>query len=547
MASIKRYAIGVDFGTLSARAVVARLSDGHVLSAASMDYPHAVMNRSLPSGRPLHRGWALQHPDDYMQALLHTVPEAVKSADVDGDEIAAIGVDFTCTTSLPTLADGTPLCTLPAFADEPNAYVKLWKHHAERQAAHILAVAQATHQPWLETNGGRVSSEWLLPKLLQIKEEAPALYQATDLYLEAGDWMVWQLCGRLCRSTSFSAYKNFYLNGYPCEDFFRAIDPAFAHLPSTLLRGDPLPLTVRAGGLREEMARALSLPAGIPVAPAITDAHTGVLSAGLCENGDMLAILGTSACFLLQETCDRPVVGLAGKAMDGIVPGLISYEANQSMGENFAWYIHNACPVSCAEEARTRGISLHQLMNEKAAPLPPGGNGLIALDWFGGNRCILGDSRLTGMILGLTTQTQPEAIYRALLESTAYAMRTIVDNFANQGVPVRRIVTMGGIAAKSPLLLQIISDVLGRDIAVSAATEGAALGAAIQAAACSDAFTDLHAAVRAMGQPIAAVYHPGENQARYEALYRHYQTLHDYFGRERPDIMHALSASMAAQ
>ena len=538
---MKRYAIGIDFGTLSARAVVVRLSDGKALAASSMDYPHAVMNQSLPSGRVLERGWALQHPDDYLQALLHTVPEAVRAAGVPGEEIAAIGVDFTCTTSLPTLLDGTPLCTLPEFADEPNAYVKLWKHHAEKQAAYILQIARDMHLPWLDTNGGRVSSEWILPKLLQLKQEAPALYARTQVYLEAGDWIVWKLCGRLCRSLSFAAYKNFYLDGYPPDAFFRAIDPAFSRLPSTLLRGDVLPLTQQAGVLCKEFARALSLPEGIPVAPAITDAHAGVLSAGLCENGDLLAILGTSACFLLQEVCDKPVTGLAGKAFGGILPGLFSYEANQSMGENFAWYIQNACPASCAQEAQARGLSLHQLMNEKAAPLPPGGNGLIALDWFGGNRCILGDSELTGMILGLTTQTQPEAIYRALLESTAYAMRTIVDNFTRQGVGVRRIVAMGGIAGKSPLLMQILSDVLGREIAVSAATEGAAQGAAIQACGCCGAFADMFEAVKAMGQPTCAVYRPGENQPRYEALYRHYQTLHDFFGRERSDIMHALS------
>lgn len=538
---MKRYVVGVDFGTLSARAVVAQLTDGRVLAASSMDYPHAVMNHALPCGRPLERGWALQHPNDYMQALLYTVPEAVRASGVCLDEIAGIGIDFTCTTSLPTLADGTPLCTLPEFTDEPNAYVKLWKHHAEPQAAHILKVAQEMNLPWLSCSSGRVSSEWLLPKLLQLKQEAPALYEKTNLYIEAGDWLVWKMCGEIKRSESFAAYKNFYLNGYPDDAFFRAVDPDFAGITDTLLRGDVIPLTQCAGTLHREMAQLLGLPEGIAVAPAMTDAHTGVLSAGLCENGDMLAILGTSACHILQEDSDKPVSGIAGKVFGGIMPGLFSYEANQSMGETFAWYIDNACPAACAQEAAARGVSLHQLMNEKAALLPPGGNGLVALDWLGGNRCILGDGQLTGMILGLTTQTQPEAVYRALLESSAFGMRIIMDNFAHCGLEAKRIVAMGGIAHKSPLLMQILADVLGRDIAVSGATEGAALGSAIVAAACCGAYDSLSDAVRGMGQPIIKTYHPGANVARYDALYAHYRTMHDYFGRERSDIMHALT------
>lgn len=537
------YALGIDYGTLSARAVLVSTSDGHIAASAAADYPHGVMDRALPSGKALGRDWALQHPQDYVDVLCTIVPQALKEGGISGEQVVSIGVDFTCSTTLPCDAQGHALALDPEFADEPNAYVKLWKHHAEPQAAHILAIAQEMNLPWLSQSGGRVSAEWTLPKLLQLRQEAPALYACTSAYVEAGDWIVWLLTGQLTRSESYAAYKNFTLNGeYPGEDFFTAVHPDFAGITSTLLRGPVLPLTACAGHLTQEMAKKLSLVPGIPVAPGMTDSHTGVLAAGLCESGDVLSILGTSACHILQAQQDKTVTGIAGKVRGGILPGLTSYEANQSLGEVLAWYIDNACPARCAQEAQERGISIHQLMTEQASLLPPGGDGLIALDWFNGNRCILGDSQLSGLILGLTLRTRPAAIYRALMESTAYGMRAIIDNYAHQGLDVGRIVAMGGIAWKNPLMMQIIADVLGRDVLVSSAREGAAHGAAIASAAACGVFPSADAAVRAMSLPMEAVYHPGEQHEAYEKLYELFTRLHDTLGRDQKDIMHRLAA-----
>lgn len=537
------YALGIDYGTLSARAVLVSTSDGHIAASAAADYPHGVMDRALPSGKALGRDWALQHPQDYVDVLCTIVPQALKEGGISGEQVVSIGVDFTCSTTLPCDAQGHALALDPEFADEPNAYVKLWKHHAEPQAAHILAIAQEMNLPWLSQSGGRVSAEWTLPKLLQLRQEAPALYARTSAYVEAGDWIVWLLTGQLTRSESYAAYKNFTLNGeYPGEDFFTAVHPDFAGITSTLLRGPVLPLTACAGHLTQEMAKKLALVPGIPVAPGMTDSHTGVLAAGLCESGDVLSILGTSACHILQAQQDQTVTGIAGKVRGGILPGLTSYEANQSMGEVLAWYIDNACPARCSQEAQERGISIHQLMTEQASLLPPGGDGLIALDWFNGNRCILGDSQLSGLILGLTLRTRPAAIYRALMESTAYGMRAIIDNYAHQGLDVGRIVAMGGIAWKNPLMMQIIADVLGRDVLVSSAREGAAHGAAIASAAACGVFPSADAAVRAMSLPMEAVYHPGEQHEAYEKLYELFTRLHDTLGRDQKDIMHRLAA-----
>lgn len=541
---MKKYTVGIDFGTLSARAVVAKVENGEIMGAASFDYPHAIMDECLPCGKKLSRGWSLQHPQDYLDALYFTVPAALKDAGVKGEEVAGLGVDFTCSTNLPTLSDGTPLCFLPEFENEPNAYVKLWKHHAESQAEHVQKVAREMKLPWLKNSGNRISSEWPIPKLLQIKEEAPQAFEKTAYYLEAGEWMIWQLTGNLSRSANMSSIKNFYEagKGYADPAFYEKVDPAFKGILEGRMKGEALSLSQRAGCLRADMAEKLSLLPGTAVSTVMVDAQSGFFSAGLCEDGEMLTVLGTSACHLLLGKEDREDLwGIAAKAKEGTMPGLVTFEGNQPMGENLAWFIDHACPASCSEEARKKGISLHQLMNEKAAALQPGANGLIALDWFNGNRCVLGDSKLSGMILGLTLKTKPEEIYRALMEASVYTMRSIVDNFENQGLQVKKIVAVGGMARKSPLLMQIIADVLEKEVHVSAVREAMALGAAIIASVAGDVYPDLFTAIRAMGQPIEKTYYPGENAGKYKPLFREFMQLHDYFGRGGNDVMHRLA------
>lgn len=540
---MKKYSLGIDFGTLSARGVLAKVENGEVIAAASYDYPHGVMDQALPCGKKLSRGWALQHPQDYLNALEHVVHGVLEKAGTTGAEVAALGIDFTCSTNLPTLSDGTPLCFLPEFEEEPNAYVKLWKHHAESQAAYVQKVAREHKVEWLKNSGNRISSEWPLPKLLQVKEEALRLFEKTDLYLEAGEWIVWRLTGRLSRTANMACIKNFYDNrkGHADPAFYEAVDPAFRGILEGRLRGEMLALSQCAGYLTEEMAAWLSLEPGTPVAPAMVDAQTGFLSAGVCQEGEMLAVLGTSACHLLLGEKDRDMVDIAAKAVDGTLPGLVTFEGNQPMGENLAWFVENACPAHYAEEARQRNISLYDLLNEKAAALEPGSSGLIALDWLNGNRCVLGDSQLSGMILGITLKTKPEEIYRALMEGSVFTMRSIVDNFENQGLQVKKIVAVGGMARKSPLLMQMIADVLGKEIHVSSVKEAMALGSAILAANAGRVYPDLFSAIRAMGQPVERIYYPGENKEKYENLFQEFMQLHDYFGRGGNDVMHRLA------
>lgn len=540
MMNTKEFALGIDFGTLSARAVLVKLSGGGIVAQAERAYAHGVIT-ALPAGRGLPRGWALQNPNDYMDALLDVVPRVLRESGADPLAIAGIGVDFTCSTPLPVLKDGTPLCALPAFQNEPNAYAKLWKHHAADQAARITATAREMKLKWLQNSGGKVSAEWLLPKLLQMVEEAPEAFEQTDAYLEAGDWIVSMLVGNLVRSESFAAYKNFFLDGYPRDEFFSAVHPAFHGLSGGRLRGAVLPISGRAGLLTREMAARLTLAPGTPIAPALTDAHAGVPAAGLCGSGDMLSILGTSACHILQHERDIPALGIAGKARNGIIDGLTSYEANQSMGELFEWFTQSACPEKLRRDAAEKNIDAQTLLASRAQALRAGESGLLALDWLGGNRCVLADPLLSGLIVGLTLRTKPEEIYRALLESTAYAMREITDNYEAQGLNIGRIVALGGVARKSPLLMQIIVDTLNREIAVSSAKEGAALGAAIYGAAAGGAFKDVRAAAAAMAQPIEKTYRPGPDAAVYRQLFHEYHVLHDYFGRGGNPVMHTLA------
>ena len=319
---MKQYTIGVDFGTLSVRAVLVRIRDGSVAASAEYTYPHGVISDCLPSGEPLVREFALQHPMDYWEGLLTIIPRIMEKSGAAGDEVAAIGVDFTCSTTLPTLADSTPLCTLPAFSHEPNAYVKLWKHHATSQAQRIEAIARDMHISWLRNSGGRISPEWPLPKLLQLLEEAPALFDQTDVYLEAGEWIVWRLTGVLSRSESLADSKNLHEKGYPPPAFFARVHPRFENILDRQFRGPVIPLTYPAGGLTDEAARLLSLSPGTPVIPAMVDSHAGAPGAGLMEPGVLLSVLGTSACHILLSEENLDITGIAAKGQDGILTGL---------------------------------------------------------------------------------------------------------------------------------------------------------------------------------------------------------------------------------
>lgn len=543
----KPYTVGVDFGTLSARAILLDTRDGREVKDAVFVYPHGVMEDMLPDGTKLPPLYALQDPDDYLLALKKTVPALFEGTGVNPAEVAAIGIDFTSCTVLPVDKDGVPLCRQKRFASDPQAYVKLWKHHgAQEQADRMTAAAGKYNEPWLGVFGGRVSSEAFFPKILEVLERSPAVFAAAERFMEAGDWISLCLTGNETHSIPFAGYKAFWTeeNGYPSDAFLRALHPGLAGIVGTKIPSAVSPLVSNAGKLNRAGAELTGLLPGTAAALPMIDAHAAMPALGITGNGDMMIILGTSACHILNSETETAVPGICGYVKNGVIPGLVTYEAGQSSsGDCFDWFVKRNVPEDYRREAEARGIGIHQLLREKAERLRPGESGLLALDWLGGNRSILSDASLTGMMLGMTMQTKPEEQYRAWIEATAYGTRKILENYEEHGIAVNSITAAGGIAAKDPMLMQIYADVTKRPIAVAGSTQAAARGSAIYAAAAGGLFRSIPDACERLALPPQSVYTPDPAASEvYDELYDMYQTLHDYFGRREDSVMRRLSA-----
>ena len=545
----KRYTIGVDFGTLSGRAVVVSVDDGAEVGSAVHEYRHGVLERRLDvagtSGPALPPDWALQVPHDYVEVLQHAVPAAVRASGVDPADVIGIGTDFTACTVLPTLDDGTPLCELPELAGRPHAYAKLWKHHAAQpQADRINELAAERGEPWLARYGGRISSEWEFAKGLQLLEEDPEVYGRTRHWVEAADWIVWQLTDVYVRNACTAGYKAIYQDGaYPSADFLAALDPDFAGFVTDKVERPIAQLGEPVGTLTAAAAAWTGLPAGIAVCAGNVDAHVSAPAANAIEPGQMVAIMGTSTCHIMSSDVLAEVPGMCGVVEGGIVPGLWGYEAGQSgVGDIFAWYVDNQLPSSYHDAAASAGVDVHEHLAHLAAGLPVGGHGLVALDWHSGNRSVLVDHDLSGVVVGLTLTTTPEEVYLALLESTAFGTRTIIEAFENRGVAVDEFVVVGGLL-KNSFLMQLYADVINRPIGVITSDQGPALGSAIHAAVAAGAYPDIRVAAKAMGKLQRGAFTPDSHRAlAYDRLYAEYAVLHDYFGRGGNDVMHRLRA-----
>jgi L-ribulokinase len=538
------YVLGIDYGTLSGRALVVRVSDGAELGSAVHAYRHGVIDDKLPAtGEPLPPDWALQDPEDYRDVLREAVPQAIREAGVDPAAVIGISTDFTACTVLPVLRDGTPLCQVEGLEGRPHSYVKLWKHHAaQRQADRITALAHERNEPWIGRYGGKISSEWQFAKALQLLEEDPEVYDRAERWIEAADWIVWQLCGTETRNACTAGYKGIYQDGhYPSEEYLAALNPGFARFAADKLAHEVSPLGGRAGALTAEAAGWTGLPEGIAVAVGNVDAHVTPPAANATGPGQMVAIMGTSTCHVMNATSLHEVPGMCGVVDGGIVAGEYGYEAGQSgVGDLFAWLSDHATSADYREEAQRRGISLFDLLSEAAARQPAGAHGLIALDWLNGNRSVLVDHALSGAIVGLTLATRPPDIFRALVEATAFGTRVIIDAYAGAGLEVTEFVVAGGLL-KNPFIMQVYADVLRRPLSAIVSDQGPALGSAIHAAVAAGAYPDVPAAAAAMGAKREAVYTPdGSSADVYDELYQEYRTLHDYFGRGGNEVMHRL-------
>jgi L-ribulokinase len=538
--------VGVDFGTLSGRAVVVRAVDGAELGSAVHDYRNGVMDGRLPAtGEPLPPDWALQDPEDYRDVLRTAVPAAIAAAGIDPASVVGIGTDFTACTILPVLADGTPLCQLSDLAGRPHAYVKLWKHHAAQpQADRINALAHQRGEPWIARYGGKISAEWQFAKGLQLLEEDPEIYQRAERWIEAADWIIWQLCGTESRNACTAGYKGIWQDGhYPSRKFLAALNPDFAGFADGKLAHPVSPLGARAGSLTGQAAAWTGLPEGIAVAVGNVDAHVTPPAANAIAPGQMVIIMGTSNCHVMNGTALAEVPGMCGVVDGGIVAGRWGYEAGQTgVGDIFAWFADHAVPAPYTEEAARRGMSVHDLLSAEAAAQPAGAHGLIALDWLNGNRSVLVDHHLSGVVAGLTLATRAPDIYRALIESTAFGTRVIIDAFEAAGIGVSELVIAGGLTANE-LIMQVYADVTRRPLGLVSSGQGPALGSAIHAAVAAGAYPDVPAAAAAMGSHRPAVYAPDPASADvYDDLYAEYVTLHDYFGRGANEVLHRLRA-----
>ena len=550
-----KYAIGVDFGTESGRALLVDVATGQEIATAVHAYANGVIDEKLPqSGVRLEPDWALQDPNDYLEVFKNAVPAVLKQSGVKPADVVGLGIDFTACTMLPVKADGTPLCSLPQFRNRPHAWVKLWKHHAAQPEANKLnETARRLGYQFLSRYGGKISSEWFIPKAWQILNEDPEIYEAAGRLIEAADWVVWRLTGVETRNTCTAGYKAIWSKreGFPPNEFFRALDPRLEHIVDQKMSRHLQPLGQKAGGLTAEAAGWTGLLPGTPVAVANVDAHVAAPASTVTAPRRMVIIMGTSNCHMVLGEEEKIVPGMCGYVEDGIIPGLIGFEAGQScVGDHFAWFVENAVPGAYEREAAERGIGVHELLEEKAGRLKPGESGLLALDWWNGNRSVLVDVDLTGLLIGATLSTKPEEIYRALIEATAFGTRLIVETFRANGVAVDEIVATGGLPDRNKLLMQIYADVTGLTIRIPETHQAGALGSAmhgaVAAGAAAGGYDSIVEAAHHMARLRDESYTPvPEHQAVYDRLYAEYVTLHDYFGRGENDVMKRLKAIKA--
>jgi len=539
---MKKYVLGMDFGTLSARAIIVDALSGEELSESVFEYPHGVMDRELPDGTLLPPRCALEHPEDYLVAMKHVISEAIALAGLTADDISGVGLDFTGCTMLAVDENATPLCFDDKYKNNPCAYVQLWKsHHAEEQAQRITAIAKERGEKWLDIYGGAVISEWMLPKILYILENAPEIYDAAYRFTEAGDWLTHLLTGNETHATSFVGLKALWNaeDGYPTDEFFAAVHPKLAGIIGSKLSENILPVGDIAGYIDERGAALTGLKIGTPVAQAVIDAPAGMPGLGIIGEGELMAILGTSGCYIVNSKKSIPIKGIAGYVKESIYSGYYTYEAGQCcLGDGFDWFIKNFVPESYTADAESQGVNIHKYLREKAKKMKIGESRLIVLDWFNGNRSVLSDGDLSGMIVGLTLSTRPEHIYRAMIEGMAFGAKMIVDNFDENGLPIKSICASGGIARKDELLMQIFADVLGREIKVGGTTQACALGSTVYASVAAGIHSNMDDAIKAIAKPPVKTYYPiPENHKAYLALFEEYKVLHDYFGRGGNNVM----------
>lgn len=543
--------IGIDFGTESARAILIDTKTGKELANSFSAYTHGVLTEKLPNGVKLERNWAVQVPEDYFVSLKKVISDVIKISKIEVSDVVGIGIDFTASTIVGLDEYLNPLNENEKHKNNPYAFVKLWKHHAaQKYADEINKQANIDKELFLKRYGGKISSEWLFPKVLQDIRESYETFDDINIYMEVGDWIVSKLTGNLVRSTNTSGFKALWHHqeGYPSNEFLKRVDPSFENFIKTKLRGDIKSIGEKAGYLTEEYSNYLGLSTNTAVAINIIDAHAANAAVGAINEGDFVMALGTSTCHMLLSKNEVSVEGIAGYVKNGIIPGFYSYETGQAaVGDIFSWFVNNLVNQEISDSANQKKISIFQELENRSKNYKVGEDSLIALDWWNGNRSDLNDSKLSGMLVGLNLNTKPEQIYKALLESTAFGTRLIMENYLDKEIPVNNIYACGGLPKKSEYLVQIYSDILNRPIYIAKSKENTALGAAIYGAVAAGSeaggYDHVNFAVKHMSSIEDNVIYPNEkNVLVYNKLFKIYKALHDIFGVQEKEIMHNINS-----
>lgn len=536
---MKKYSIGLDYGTNSCRALIVDLSDGNEIASAVFDYLSGESGVLIDHKDP---NLARQNPQDYLDGIASTVTEAIskakeKNPSFDPETVVGIGVDTTGSSPIPVNEEGVPLNFLPEFTDNLNAMCWLWKDHTSFiEADQITELAETIRPHYLDKIGGKYSSEWYWSKVLHCKNIDPQLFDASSSFVELCDYIPAVLTGQtnpneIKRSICAAGHKAMYNDdwgGLPDAEFLSELDPALCKLRNNY-SSVAVSSEQSAGGLCEEWAQRLGLEPGIAVAVGAFDAHMGAVGAGVKE-GTLVKILGTSTCDIMVQNNNKDLKDIPGVC--GIVDGSVmvdhyGIEAGQSaVGDIFLWFVNNLTPEKYGKTVDQKFVGLEK----HAETLKPGESGLLALDWNNGNRTILVDVRLSGLLVGQTLHTTPHEIFRAFIESTAFGALTIINRIEEYGVKVEEVINCGGLAVKSPLLMQIYADVTGRPMKISRSDQTPALGAAIFGAIASGAFDNVSSAQAVMTGNKKTYEPDSESHSVYQQIYSLYSQAHDAFG-----------------
>ncbi|AXZ22723.1 ribulokinase [Staphylococcus warneri] len=532
------YSIGIDYGTASGRVILVNTSDGKIVSSYEETYQHGTIAEEL-GGETLPHNYFLQHAGDYHHVLENGVKHVLEESQINKDEVVGIGVDFTSCTVVFLDENFRPLHMNEDLSHHPHAYVKLWKHHgAQDEATQMVEANEKANQNWLDYYGHSVNSEWMIPKILEVKHKAPELLERAHYIMEAGDYMTSLLVNQNIRSNCGIGFKGFYdeVNGFN-YDFFETVDPELPQIIKDKCEAPVIQIGDSAGSLSEYYQNLWGLSSNVQISPYMIDAHSGVLGAGAIEKGEFTPVIGTSTCHLMLDPKQEPIPSITGSVKDAIIPGLYAYEAGQAAVGDLFSYSERMAPQHIVEEAAKQDKSVLEYLETLASQIPVEDQHVVVLDWHNGNRSILSDSHLTGSVFGLTLQTPFEMVHRAYLESTAFGTKMIMKQFEDNDIPVHTVYASGGIPKKSQLLVDIYANVLNKKVVVLESSNATALGAAMLGANVGGAYDTLRETVQHMKQPVYYEKQPDPEKVKhYEKLFDKYQKLHDLLGREHPEL-----------